>query len=153
MRELFTTWVTSSTTGATPEQVWRALTCRTSNLGVPAGLVIVSEWVPGASVRLMPDGAEAADALHSEGEVLASVAPFRLSYTLGAAQGGSDPTCIVTWQVAAGDRGTTVTLTVDDFVPDGPEDPEIRRSWERTVAGLTGTLDPAAPHEDTAGER
>jgi uncharacterized protein YndB with AHSA1/START domain len=144
VREPFTTSVLSSATAAAPERVWQALTCASANLGVPAGLRIVSEWVAGATVRLCPARGGAHDRLCSFGEVVSSTPPRRLSYTLGAGPNGGEPTIIVTWEIAADAGGSVLTLTVDDLAPGGRDDAEARCAWERIVMSLTVTLDETA---------
>jgi uncharacterized protein YndB with AHSA1/START domain len=143
VREPFTTSLLSSATAAAPERVWQALTCASANLGVPAGLQIISEWVAGATVRLSPARGGAHDGLCSFGEVVSSIPPRRLSYTLGAGPNGGEPTMIVTWEIAADAGGSVLMLTVDDLAPGG-DDAEARCAWEGVVRWLTVTLDKTA---------
>lgn len=154
MRAPFTTSVISATTAACPERVWQALVCASRNLGVPAGLAVVSDWRPGSPVRLAPAGCGPGRAeLCAFGEVLASVPPERLSYLLGAGSDEADFTTIVTWTIRRDAGGCTVTLTIDDLAPGGSEDPAVYGMWHEVVRGLTRALDRPARSEGTASER
>jgi hypothetical protein len=153
MREPFTTSVLSSTTSAAPECVWQALTWASGNLGVPVGLCITSQWEPGVPVRLSPRDGGDCDELCTYGEVLSSVAPRRLSYTLGAGAIGGDPTAIITWLITTDADDTFVTLTIDDLAPGGCDDIEIAQVWERVVTSLTAALDSTGRAEGTTPER
>ncbi|MBV8951150.1 MAG: SRPBCC domain-containing protein [Actinobacteria bacterium] len=152
MRDPFTTSVTTATTTAPPRAVWHALTRGTANLGVPRGLVLTSSWRPGDPVELHASiGGPWAAASCSHGEVLAAVAPARLTYTLGAGSGGADPAVIVTWEVAPEADGSSVRLTIDDLAPCG-SDCDVRDPWRAVAASLVQALDLRSRTEDTPTE-
>ncbi len=154
MREPFTTSVICATTAACPERVWQALVCPSENLGVPAGLEVVSEWRPGSPVRLAPAGCDEPRAeMCAFGEVIASVPPLRLSYMLGAGPDGADFTTIVTWTIGPDAGGCTVTLTVDDLASCGADGPDGAPAWHDVVSTLARALDRGAHPEGTATER
>jgi hypothetical protein len=148
MREPFRTSFLSTSVAAGPDEVWRVLvgasasTVATPGIEAPGAMlpdrVLLSDWRPGSSVQLTTAGTDV------YGIVLRAVAPYRLTYTLGApARDDDDATVIVTWDVLPTATGRVVTLAVDDLWPDGGDD--LSNAWAQVLAEVESRLAALTP--------
>ncbi|OHV34413.1 MULTISPECIES: hypothetical protein [Pseudofrankia] len=144
MREPFRTSFLSASVAAAPEEAWWVLAGDTEpGVEAPgamlAGRQLISDWRTGSPVRLVAAGTAV------YGTVLRAAAPYRLTYTLGAARpDGEDSTVIVTWEVLpAANGGSVVMLAVDDLCPDGCDD--LRDAWAEVLAEVRSRLEVLSP--------
>jgi len=133
MRAPFTTSYLSALVAASPTRIWRLLTSpdAMSDDTITPDTTITSAWRAGSPVCLEAAGCAVF------GQVLRSVSPHRLTYTLGAPRpDGAAPSVIVTWEVRPAPSGDSlVELTIDDLVP-GCEDDELSATWHTVLCAV-----------------
>ncbi|MEZ5830469.1 MAG: SRPBCC family protein [Dongiaceae bacterium] len=143
---------------AAPEAVWRALTDGEFTRQYWAGRRVESRWKVGSPVIFwyQTDGGEA---ISDRGIVVECAKPRRLSYTWHVEfvdeMRDAHPSR-VTFDLAAKDDATTLTLTHDGFEPGSKVLEAVRQGWPAILESLkslleTGTaLEAAAPDSSDA---
>jgi uncharacterized protein YndB with AHSA1/START domain len=130
---MFTTHVFGFATGATPGQVWSALTDAARTPRWMCGLALESAWVPGSRLVLRHGDVPAAT-----GDVVAVEPGERLSYAI---HGGLGPATYLTWTVRASGAGSIVRLAVDDAqAGTGADGREAEDTWLPVLADLHAVL-------------
>ena len=104
--------------GATPEQVWQALTTAEFTQQYWGGRRPESDWQVGSPIKLLkPDG----DA-EVHGEILVADYPKTLAYTWHSQQLGGDPSrvtfALAPFPADAGHSITQLKITHDEFAPE-----------------------------------
>jgi len=128
--------------GATPEDIWRAITDPELTRGYYYGTDILSDWKVGSQWT-----SRAGDELYLEGTILEIDPPRKLVQTFHVASAEenavNDEFSTVTWEVTPADRGTNVRVIHDDMgeatarYTDG--------GWEHILAGLKTLLETGKP--------
>jgi len=133
--------------GATPEQIWEAITTPEFTTKYFHGSAVESTLEPGS-----PWNGFSAD--HSEhwvdGEVLEAEAPRRLQHTWRALydpETAVEPHSRVTWEIEPQENGTTLLTVVHDRLEDSPKTAAnvSGTGWMHVLSGLKTLLETGQP--------
>jgi uncharacterized protein YndB with AHSA1/START domain len=123
----------------TPEKLWQALTDGTFTQQYWAGIRLDSTWAPGASVTFRMD-----DEVYNTGAVLAYDPYRRLSYSWKVEVHEvfrRERPSRVTFELEAIGAEVKLTVTHDDFDPDGKVLGAISNGWPMVLASLKSFLE------------
>lgn len=127
--------------GATPAEIWRALTHPQMTRSYYYGTDIVSDWTVGSRWT-----SESGDELYLEGEIVEVDPPHRLVQTFRVAIGepaAVEPSSMVTWEVTPMGDGSQLHLVHEGIGPLTMEYTED--GWEHILAGLKALLEADPP--------
>ncbi len=132
--------------GATPEQVWDAITKPEFTSRYFYGSEIDSTFEPGAPyVSWAPER----EKVWVEGEVLESDPPRRLAHTwhsLYNEESAGEPPSRVTWEIEPQDGGVTKLTVVHDRLEASPKTAEgVAGGWSYVLSGLKTLLETGRP--------
>ena len=133
--------------GATPEQIWEAITTPEFTTKYFHGSAVESTLEPGS-----PWNGHSADRSEHwvDGEVLESEPPRRLQHTWRALydpETAAEPFSRVTWEIEAQDDGTTLLTVVHDQLEGAPKTAASVSGpgWTRVLSGLKTLLETGEP--------
>jgi uncharacterized protein YndB with AHSA1/START domain len=120
-------------TGASPEQVWDAVTCPSLSPQFLHGLSAQGCWKAGGALLFTsPLGPVLT------GQVLFSEPPYKLSWTIE--DQGSGTCTYLTWDLRTNFAGTVVRLRVEEGDAGSADDEELEDAWLPAMAALEAVL-------------
>ncbi len=146
MTQIQTTQVYQVFIGATPEQIWDAITKPEFTSRYFYGSEIDSTFEPGAPyVSWAPER----EKVWVEGEVLESDPPRRLAHTwhsLYDEEQEREPASRVTWEIEPQEGGVTKLTVVHDQLEASPKTAEgVAGGWSYVLSGLKTLLETGRP--------
>lgn len=128
----------------TPEALWKALTTPEFTRQYWWDRAVESDWTVGAPIRYRyDDGAK----LDIDGEILAIDPPWLLSYTFTDPHGRAreEQPSRVTFQIETYENSVRLTVTHDQFAPDGRQYKGVSNGWPGILSGLKTLLETGQP--------
>ena len=128
---------------ASPERVWEAITTAEFTQQYWHATRVRSSWQQGSAIEFFVDSEEG-ERVGCEGTLLTVNPPNELSYTWSfpnTPEVADEPASRVTFQLAAIDGHTRLTLTHDQFPDDSKMAPMVAGGWPLVLSGLKTLLE------------
>lgn len=123
----------------TPERLWEAITNSAERSRYQFGVIVTSDWAPGARIEMQHPKAPS---LLGDGEVLEVDPPRRLVHSFRALWGDdvqAEGTSRVTWEIEAVGDSCCLSLVHDDLAEGA--NPQIYGGWPMILSGLKTWLE------------